>query len=69
MKGYSRPGWFGTVNHYDVNGKKIGESRPGFFGSTNYYLVAYDNAAGIIKHYRVDKMQHTKVLETGRKSL
>lgn len=33
----------------------------------NYYLVAYDNAAGIIKHYRVDKMQHTKVLETERK--
>lgn len=32
----------------------------------NYYLVAYDHNAGIIKHYRVDKMQHTEVLETDR---
>ena len=33
----------------------------------NYYLVAYDAIAGIIKHYRVDKMQNTKILETDRK--
>lgn len=33
----------------------------------NYYLVAYDAAAGIIKHYRVDKMQNTEILETNRK--
>ena len=33
----------------------------------NYYLVAYDAAAGIIKHYRVDKMQNTEILETERK--
>ena len=33
----SRPGLFGTTNHYDSKGKKIGESRPGFFGSTNHY--------------------------------
>ena len=33
----------------------------------NYYLVAYDEAAGIIKHYRVDKMQRTKILKTDRK--
>ncbi len=33
----------------------------------NYYLVAYDAAAGIIKHYRVDKMQHTEILEGARK--
>ena len=26
----------------------------------NYYLVAYDAAAGIIKHYRVDKMRDTE---------
>ena len=32
-----------------------------------YYLVAYDAAAGIIKHYRVDKMQNTEILETDRK--
>lgn len=35
----SRPGLFGTTNHYDSKGKKIGESRPGFFGSTNHYDV------------------------------
>ena len=34
----------------------------------NYYLVAYDAAAGIIKHYRVDKMQNTEILETDRLS-
>ena len=28
---------FETVNHYDANGKKIGESRPGFLGSMNNY--------------------------------
>ena len=33
----------------------------------NYYLVAYDDAVGMIKHYRVDKMQHTEILETERK--
>ena len=29
--------------------------------------VAYDAAAGIIKHYRVDKMQNIEILETDRK--
>ena len=33
----------------------------------NYYLVAYDASAGIIKHYRVDKMQDTEILESDRK--
>ena len=33
----------------------------------NYYLVGYDAAAGKIKHYRVDKMQRTFVLESDRK--
>ena len=33
----SRPGLFGTVNHYNEKGEKIGESRPGFFGVTNHY--------------------------------
>ena len=27
----------------------------------NYYLVAYDETAGIIKHYRVDKMQEIRI--------
>lgn len=30
----SRPGWFGTTEHFDSKGRKIGESRPGLFGST-----------------------------------
>ena len=33
----------------------------------HYYLVAYDVAAGIIKHYRVDKMRDTEIMETDRK--
>lgn len=32
----------------------------------NYYLIAYDEAADCIKHYRVDKMQNTVVLEEPR---
>ncbi|MBR2258816.1 MAG: WYL domain-containing protein [Blautia sp.] len=31
-----------------------------------YYLVAYDAAAGIIKHYRVDKMQQVRLDEKER---
>lgn len=33
------PGLFGTINHYDANGKKVGESRPGFFGGMNNFDV------------------------------
>jgi len=33
----------------------------------NYYLIAYDEAADCIKHYRVDKMQQTSV--TGRERI
>lgn len=32
----------------------------------NYYLIAYDEAADCIKHYRVDKMQNIVVLEDTR---
>ena len=35
--GYSRPGLFGSINHYDSKGHKIGVSRPGFFGGMNHY--------------------------------
>ena len=35
--GYSRPGLFGSINHYDSKGHKLGESRPGFFGGMNHY--------------------------------
>ena len=36
------------------------------WNAENYYLVAYDAAAGKIKHYRVDKMLHMSVLTTER---
>ena len=36
-KGYSTRGFFGTVNHYDAKGKKVGSSSPGFFGGWNHY--------------------------------
>ncbi|HCA05453.1 MAG TPA: WYL domain-containing protein [Ruminococcaceae bacterium] len=32
----------------------------------NYYLVAYDSEAGIIKHYRVDKMEKIRLLTQNR---
>ena len=32
----------------------------------NYYLVAYDSKAGIIKHYRVDKMEKISTLDEER---
>lgn len=36
-KGRSEKGLFGSVNHYDEHGKKIGHSDPGIFGGyTNY---------------------------------
>lgn len=35
----------------------------------NYYLVAYDSAAGRIKHYRVDKMEKISLTEEDRDGL
>ena len=36
-KGKSVPGFFGTINHYDEHGRKVGRSEPGLFGGyTNY---------------------------------
>ena len=32
-----RPGFFGGMNDYDANGKKIGHSSPSFFGGMNHY--------------------------------
>lgn len=32
----------------------------------NYYLIAYDEEADLIKHYRVDKMKYTDVLSQTR---
>lgn len=36
-KGRSTPGLFGSINHYDEHGKKVGHSEPGFFGGYNHY--------------------------------
>ncbi len=33
----SRPGIFGTMNHYDEKGRKIGESHPNSWGGMNHY--------------------------------
>ena len=33
----------------------------------NYYMVGYDAGAGMIKHYRVDKMKGTRMTKNGRK--
>lgn len=35
----------------------------------NYYLVAYDSNAGMIKHYRVDKMEKISVIDEDRDGL
>lgn len=32
----------------------------------NYYLIAYDEEADCIKHYRVDKMQYSRVIDKER---
>ncbi len=36
------------------------------FDSDRYYMIAFDSNAGIIKHYRVDKMENVKILEEAR---
>ena len=61
--------------HYDVNKKevlahdgKVYKVSPWAmcWDDEKYYMVAYDEEAGKIKHYRVDKMLKTKVLEDER---
>ena len=37
------------------------------FNNENYYLIAYDEKADMIKHYRVDKMQALQPLQIERK--
>lgn len=37
------------------------------FDDENYYLVAYDEAAALMKHYRVDKMLHIAAADTPRR--
>ncbi|MBQ7839752.1 MAG: WYL domain-containing protein [Lachnospiraceae bacterium] len=33
----------------------------------NYYMIGFDNKAGIIKHYRVDKMQRIELMDEKRR--
>lgn len=69
-KGYSIPGLFGTMNHYDSNGKKIGESRQGLFGIMNHYdnsgnKVGHSNPGmfGSYKHYDSDNKKLPVVIK------
>ena len=36
-EGYSRPGFFGSMNNYDANGYKTSHSDKGLFGGFNHY--------------------------------
>ncbi len=36
------------------------------YSDENYYLVAYEDKSKIVKHFRVDKMDHIEVLEENR---
>ncbi|MBQ8209483.1 MAG: WYL domain-containing protein [Clostridia bacterium] len=36
------------------------------FDSDRYYMIAFDSNAGLIKHYRVDKMEKVKILSETR---
>ncbi|SDM61776.1 helix-turn-helix transcriptional regulator [Acetanaerobacterium elongatum] len=35
----------------------------------NYYMLGYDGAAGMIKHYRVDKMESIEITQTAREGI
>ncbi len=39
------------------------------FEDENYYLLAYDSEAGLLKHYRVDKMDKIKIKNEDREGL
>ena len=59
-----------------TTGKKLAERKGGSryvvspwaltWDDENYYLIAFDEAAGIIKHYRVDKMLHISLTDQER---
>mgnify|MGYP003512335378 CR=1 FL=1 len=36
-KGYSRPGLFGTMKHYNEKGHKTGHNDKGIFGGWNHF--------------------------------
>ena len=66
-----------TYQYVEWTVKKVTEPRHGgafyevsplnlIWDDENYYLVAYDEKAGKIKHYRVDKMRSMRILEQER---
>lgn len=49
------------------NGEKYSVSPWGLcWDDENYYLIAYEESSDIIKHYRVDKMEHIEVCDEQR---
>ncbi len=63
--------------YYKLNGKKEKVYRNGgkkyevspwllVWNDENYYLAAHDHAAGIIKHFRVDKMERVSIVDLPR---
>lgn len=52
---------------YHNAGKPIKVSPFGLqYDSEKYYLIAFDSAAGKIKHYRVDKMENVEIMKASR---
>ncbi len=66
-----------AFSYFKFNGKKQKVYRHGggryevspwllIWNDENYYLAAYDSEAGILKHFRVDKMERVEVLDKPR---
>ena len=55
QRSYRKDGAFYTVSPYALN-----------WDAENYYLVAFDSEAGIIKHYRVDRMANILTTDAPR---
>lgn len=62
-KGYSRPGLFGTMKHYDADGNFIGESRPGWLGSMENY-DANGNKTGEVVQAGLEVWKIMMLMET-----
>ena len=66
-----------TFRYFNYNSNKDRVARRGgkryevspwllIWNDENYYLAAYDSESGIIKHYRVDKMERVEISEEAR---
>lgn len=60
--------WNSKVQREERHGGRYYVVSPLFliWDDENYYLAAYDSAAGIVKHYRVDKMKSISLLDEDR---